>query len=364
MFNWADLHTDVTNYVKSCLICQRMRPAYPFARLHPHDPIDGMFSVLHIDFWHCTFRGEPYEILTMIDSFSRWPEATVVISRDSKTIASAIVCNWICRFGIPKRLVSDNELGFTSGIIKSLMGLLGIQKITTIPYRPQGNSPVEVFHKHLNKCFNTTIEFRELSINEVLQLALYSHRVTIHSTLLESPAFMLYGLDPLPPQDCDWRFISDRDHYERIEFLSHVRNDILQRALSLRHLAISSHESNDLKIGDIVLVKATPNELYQNAVRTQTSIKLLPKWTLPSRVINISHNRSRIMIQFLLSGNTRLVHISDIRKITLPRDINQRRIWAEHFMKGFNEDNEKKRPRADDHDVLFETLMQPQKIRK
>lgn len=362
-FNWPDLHTDVTEYIKSCLVCQRLRPAYPFARLHPHDPLNGILSVLHIDFWHCTFRGVAYEVLTMIDSFSRWPEATVVTSKDSKTVASTIVCKWICRFGVPRRLVSDNEPSFVSAIIKNFAGILGIQRINTIPYRPQGNSPIEAFHKQLNKSFNTMMSFRDLGIDEVLQLALFSYRATIHSTLLESPAFMLYGLDPLPPQDCDWRFISDREHRERIEFLSQVRNDILERALQLRQFAIENHNESGIKVGDLVITRANPNDVYQHAVRTHTAVKLVPKWSLPCRVVNVSRNDTRIIVQFLLSGTTRLVHISDIKRISLPRDANQRRIWAEHFAKRVSEDKDKKRKRSIE-ELLLSPLDQPQKIRK
>lgn len=150
-FNWPNLHTDVTEYVKGCLVCQRMRSDKRHTSLLPHNPYEGIFSVLHIDFWECTYQGRRIEMLTMIDAFSRWVEAEIVPNKLASTVASSLMRNWICRFGIPKRLVSDNEATFVSDLLKRLAASLGIKKITTIPYRPQGNAPVEAFHRTLNK---------------------------------------------------------------------------------------------------------------------------------------------------------------------------------------------------------------------
>ena len=227
--------------------------------------------------------------------------------------------------------MSDNEPTFVSSIIQDLTTLLGIQRITTIPYRPQGNSPVESFHKHLDRSFNKIALKNITDIHEAIHLALFSHRVVIHSATLESPAFLLYGLDPLPPQDGDWRFVTDQPLHDRVRYLNQVRRDILQRALGRRNQILNEQESIQFRVADLVVTRATPAELYQHALRTQTALKLIPKCPLPCRIVHISSNGARVTIRFLLSGQTRLVHFSTIRKIAFPKDEHERKMWNEQF---------------------------------
>ena len=325
VFNWPDLHTDVTNYVKACIICQRRRSNLKPLTQIPQAPVEGIFSVLHIDFWHCQYKGEQFEVLTMIDSFSRWVEAELVQDRSAKTVSTILLKSWICRFGIPRRIVSDNELSFVSDLIKELCGVMGITKISTIPYRPQGNSPIESFHKTLNRLisnFSGKIPFQE-----ALHLALYSYRVTLHTSTGESPAFLIYGKDLMPPQDCDWRFITEISTRERIRFVNDLRRDIFLRAYEGRKFQLAKLQPTTLEKDDLVLARLNQRERYLQAIRDETGQKLLPKNSLPGRVENISENGQRVIIRFLLSGRLKLCHISDIIKVNLPMDHNQRLLW-------------------------------------
>ena len=103
VFNWPDLHTDVTNYIKACIVCQRRRGNLkPLVQI-PHAPVEGIFSVLHIDFWECVYKGKQWDVLTMIDSFSRWVEAEVVSDKSANTVSSVLMKSWICRFGVPQQ---------------------------------------------------------------------------------------------------------------------------------------------------------------------------------------------------------------------------------------------------------------------
>lgn len=328
VFNWPDLHGDVTEYVKSCLVCQRQRGnALTTAGRHLHDPLEGAFSILHIDFWSCGYGGETHHVLTMIDPFTRWAEAEELEERSAKAVASAILRNWICRFGVPRRLVSDHEAIFINNVIREFTATMGISHVVTVPYRPQGNAPVEAFHKTLNKFF--TFNFRKVLMPEALSLALYSYRSLIHSSSLESPAFLVYGRDLVPPQDCDWRFYSEASTQERIRFINQLRKDILTRSQQLSRIARDKALSVDLRVNDLVIVKARPPDLLQHGLRGEFSTKLIPKWSLPARVEGLAENRQRIHIRFLVTGRTRTVHISEVKVIGTPKDINQRNQWIQ-----------------------------------
>jgi transposase InsO family protein len=49
-----------------------------------------------------------------IDKFTKWPEATPVVTINKKSTMKFIK-SIICRFGVPNRIITDNESQFTSG---------------------------------------------------------------------------------------------------------------------------------------------------------------------------------------------------------------------------------------------------------
>ena len=56
---------------------------------------------------------------------------------------SALFRHWICRYGCPANLTSDNEGGFCSELAKQFYALLGCKKSRNCPSRPEGNSLAE-----------------------------------------------------------------------------------------------------------------------------------------------------------------------------------------------------------------------------
>ena len=53
-------------------------------------------------------------LLTIVDCFTRWPEAIPLKETDAETYARALVLHWISRFGMPLDLTSDRGSQFTS----------------------------------------------------------------------------------------------------------------------------------------------------------------------------------------------------------------------------------------------------------
>jgi predicted nucleotidyltransferase len=53
-------------------------------------------------------------------------------------------------FGVPDRILTDRGSHINSNMMKSLYGILGIEKLTTSAYRPSTNGRCERFHRFLN----------------------------------------------------------------------------------------------------------------------------------------------------------------------------------------------------------------------
>lgn len=268
----------------------------------------------------------------MVDQATKWVEAVIIPNQKSETVAEAFLQTWVCRFGVPFTLITDNEQSLIAEVLTRLAAQLGVKRIRTTPYHPQGNAPIESFHRTLNRrviYFENLSHEAKLPFETVLQLILWGYRAVIHSTMGESPAFLVYGIDPRPPLDNDWRMIDKVPEQDRVRYLNLLREDIQARAF--RRLQYLNDEKrrleNTVEIGDLVLVRKQPHEIIQMGIRDATATKLLPHWGLPGRVVRAYKGANRLLVRDLTSGREREVHITDIRAVSPPQTEHQRQEW-------------------------------------
>jgi transposase InsO family protein len=70
-------------------------------------------------------RGYRFLYVT-IDKFTKWPEATPALKINKQSVVKFIK-SIVCRFGVPNRIITDNESQFTSSTIQGYCEDLGIQ---------------------------------------------------------------------------------------------------------------------------------------------------------------------------------------------------------------------------------------------
>ena len=77
------------------------------------------------------------------------------IHQSAKTVAKALVDHFICHYGIPKRLHSDQGGSFEGKVMKQFCTMLGISKSRTTPYHPEVNGSTERMNRTLISMLRT-----------------------------------------------------------------------------------------------------------------------------------------------------------------------------------------------------------------
>ena len=114
-FVWHGLKKDIKRWCKECHSCQA-------AKIHRHTrtpiscrpPPSGRFLSLHVDLVGPLPSSEGMTYLfTVIDRFTRWPEAIPLPDAKTATCVKALIRHWISRFGIPADITSDRGAQFS-----------------------------------------------------------------------------------------------------------------------------------------------------------------------------------------------------------------------------------------------------------
>ena len=117
----------------------------------PHSllaPPSARFDAIHLDLVGPLPHSNGYTyLLTVIDRFTRWPEAFPLPDITVETVARTFLQGWIARFGTPTTITTDRGSQFQSGLWNDLMVALGTQRLRTTAYHPQANGLIERFHR-------------------------------------------------------------------------------------------------------------------------------------------------------------------------------------------------------------------------
>jgi len=163
-FYWPEYLQDVDCLLKACTECQgRGTKGTNRAPLQRYD-VGVPFQRLCVDVmgpYRVTSNGNRY-LITVLDQFTKWPEALPVPNVRSETIASTLLYQGFSRFGMPLEIHSDRAPNFSSELYAEVMRLLGIRRTRTTPLHPSAN-PVERYNRTLK-------EHLTLMINETERL--------------------------------------------------------------------------------------------------------------------------------------------------------------------------------------------------
>lgn len=219
-FVWKNMNKDIKQFVQGCLSCQRSK-----VHRHTRAPVekiplpDSRFRHVHMDLVGPLPPSNGYRyLLTIIDRYSRWPEAIPLQNMTAETVARAFVESWIARFGIPETVTTDQGRQFESDLFRELSRAIGSKHVRTTAYHPQSNGLVERFHRTLKASIMAVGQKHWTAELPIIMLGLRTaYRIDFGCSVAE----LVYGQTLRIPGEY---FESTDEYYDRSEFAKELKS--------------------------------------------------------------------------------------------------------------------------------------------
>ncbi|KAK2425775.1 hypothetical protein QL285_024519 [Trifolium repens] len=210
-FFWPTILSDARSYVRACDKCQR------YAELHhsPGEPLKTVMSPWPFYMWGVdilgpfpTSKGQVKFLMVAVDYFTKWIEAEPVATITAEQVIRFYWKKIICRFGLPKFIVSDNGTQFTSEKVIQFCERYSIRNTFVSVEHPQANGQAESANKVILKALKRKLEKKDKNWAEPLAAIIWSYHTTVQSSTGETPFRMVYETDAMIPVEISppsWR---------------------------------------------------------------------------------------------------------------------------------------------------------------
>jgi len=245
-FYFPHMKAKISKIVKQCKICKLNKydrhPDKPIIQATPIPMFPG--EIVHIDLYHTNKKV----ILTAIDKFSKFALARIVKSRATQDIKDPLR-DMLMYFGIPKKIVIDNEKSLGSApIVHMLQNQYNIEIFKAPPYTSTVNGQVERWHSTLSEIIRCVkAEKIHDSFDELLNLSIFKYNYSVHSTIKKKPVEAFFGRT----------VTTDPTQLER-ERLKIVENLTEKQEKDLKFHNKKRQALKAFQTGDIIYVKVNP----------------------------------------------------------------------------------------------------------
>ncbi|CAF5087502.1 unnamed protein product, partial [Rotaria sp. Silwood1] len=156
-------------------------------------------------------------VLCITDYFTRWVTAIALPDCSAQTTAQALFKEYICRYGVPKSILSDQGTHFKNQLMEAMTKLIGYNHIFSSVYHPQTNGMVELFNATFVPQIAKLQNRENNNWDEFLLPVVFVYNTGIHATTGYSPFQLQYDRDSRLPTDeppTSFIFNKPQDYYE------------------------------------------------------------------------------------------------------------------------------------------------------
>ena len=286
---WLTMSQDILDYIMSCDLCQKVNKGFRNSKLTlksiqvPNEPMDLVsMDILYINKRGSRHYGNKY-CLVILDHKTKWLKVIPLRNQVAVTIARRFVDDYVCNFGIPKRLITDQGSPLIGKVCTELFKILGIHKSQTTAFHPQSDN-VERYNRNILRMLRKYCYRMQHKWDTYVHLLAYAYNACVHSSTGESPFFLMYGRNPAIPSCINLpEFKACKTNVEYSSALYAVMRDVWKIAGFNNELALEAIKRNHdkharqpehLEVGDTVLIDST-------VLLTQNELEGRPKLEVP-----------------------------------------------------------------------------------
>ncbi|XP_041973495.1 uncharacterized protein LOC121729152 [Aricia agestis] len=296
-YYFRNMRTYVAQYLKSCDLCQK----YKATNLKPagllQTPVlQQRFEVLAMDLFGPLPEAEGGEkwVFLIEDTASRWIELFALCDATAESCAKVLIEEVFLRYGLPRRVISDNGSQFVSAVMQKAMFVLGVQQALIPVYHPEAN-PAERKNRELKQLLGILVGPEHRQWPTVLPKVRFALNSAYNQGTGQTAAYLTFAREMRSPitVHTDLRDIVSQQNFvpqitPYLKEFARILLDVKHRVEEQQDLRKASgdskrRESPSFAEGDLVLVDA---HLMSNAAKGFTS-KFAPKREGPYRVAQL-----------------------------------------------------------------------------
>ena len=262
-FYWKNLRETVQAVCDTCHICQLTKKGKKkYGKLPMKEAEATPWQTLCVDligpynFTQSNRETIQLWALTMIDPATGWFEIREIKSKRADIIANLVEQTWLVRYPWPDTIVMDRGSEFKAEFYSMITTDYNIKPKVITTRNPQANAIIERVHQTIGNILrafnvNETVLDKNDPWSGILTATAFAIRNTVHTTLVSTPAQLVYGRDSILniTHEANWKLISKR------------KQKIIKRNNDKENRSRLVHK---YKTGDLVLIKNEQTTKYGN----------------------------------------------------------------------------------------------------
>ena len=296
---WKDMAADTTSYCQSCMTCKQSKPTTqkPYGLLNPLDVPTHPWESIGVDFVgplpESKNRDGTFDSITVVICLLT-SMVHLIPSRDNynaRQIAKLMFEAVYKHHGLPKSIVSDHDVLFTSVFWQHLNQLIGTKLKMSSAYHPQTDGTTEHANRTVTQMLRQCVDKKQTDWVAKLPAIEFAINSARSASTGYAPFFLNTGR---MPRSMIW------DTTRKTEYPG-VRNFAIQRKLALMaahdsilgsriHQIRSANQKRQavpFKKGDLVYVSTKNIKFPKGLAR-----KLIPKFIGPYKILEDFKNES------------------------------------------------------------------------
>ena len=212
-------------------------------------------------------------LIVFVDCFSRYSILVPASNHTASTVSDTLLRHVVPYFGTPRHLLSDRGHEFVGEVWAELTRSLGIQRLLTSPYHPEGNSINERSHRTINNMLRVRLleDVPSRTWVDKIPGIMLALNAMVHEPHGFSASMIATGREPTLPPDLEGDACASPALEDPASYVEAVK-----KRLTVTHQQMTPPPApvatNPYREGSLIFAMTTPPE------RTN---KLAPRWTGP-----------------------------------------------------------------------------------